>query len=104
MKEFPNDCGDKFDAIDLEICSKLTNMSNDDTEKALKDYMSDDLANELKETLFKNKVSQADISKIISDIYILISNIYKLYNKFIDNDILPKNENFETILTDRKKT
>lgn len=36
MKEFPNDCGDKFDAIDLEICSKLTNMSNDDTEKVLK--------------------------------------------------------------------
>lgn len=58
---------------------------------------------QIKGALFKNKVSQADINKIISDIYILISNIYKLYNKFIDNDILPKNENFETILTDRKK-
>lgn len=98
MKELPRNSN----KIDLEICSKMTGMNTEDTEKALKSYMPDDLVNKLKIFLYSHQANQSDADKIISDIYILISNIYKLYNKFIDDDVLPKSENFETVLTDEK--
>ena len=91
-----------YNKINLEMCTTLTDMGNEDTEKALKSYMPDDLANRLKENLDAAFLSPVVIKQILNDVYVLISAIYKLYNKYVDNDILPKSESLKLLLNDRK--